>query len=161
MDRGNIDDATPSLSVHATPSLSVHMGQGAADEPERCLEHHGEHRVEDGGREVLYRADQLQPGVVDQHVRARGGEFGGVQVHEVEYVRLDTAVEALGLLGQRLQADGIPVDGSHLGAGGREPQRAGAADAAGCTGDEGGTATEVEQGATGVERAWGAVMSRP
>lgn len=102
--------------------------------------------MEDGGREVLDRADQLQPGVVDQYVRARGGELGGVQIHEVEHVRLDAAPEALGLPGQRLQACGIPVDCSHLGAGGREPQRAGAADAAGSAGDEGGAATEVEQG---------------
>lgn len=62
---------------------------------------------------------------------------------EVEHVRLDAAAEASGLLGQRLQACGVPVDGSHLDAG-----------------DEGGAATEVEQGAREVERAWGAVMSR-
>ncbi|GAA3291626.1 hypothetical protein GCM10020295_08890 [Streptomyces cinereospinus] len=88
----------------------------------------------------------MQPGVVHQHVRTGGRGLGGVQVGEVEHARLDAAGQARRPLGQRLQAGLIPVDRSDLGAGGREPQGAGAADTAGGTGDEGRAAAEVERG---------------
>lgn len=59
-----------------------------------------------------------------------GGVLGGVQVGEVEDVRFDGAREVLRLLGELRESGGVHVDRSDLGPGGRQPQRAGAADTA-------------------------------
>ncbi|GAA3785464.1 hypothetical protein GCM10023083_21920 [Streptomyces phyllanthi] len=88
-------------------------------------------------------ADQPESGVVGEDVGARGGEFGRVQVGEVEDMGLDGAREVPGRPGQAgewVEAFGVPGDGPHLGSGGGEPQRAGTADTSGGAGDEGRTA---------------------
>ena len=142
MDGGDVDDPAPPLRVH--------VRQRAPDQPERRFQHHGEHGVEDVRRELLDGPDQLQPGVVDQDVGAGGGRLGRVEVGEVQdaAVRRRPASPAA-CRGEGVEALGVPVDGPDLGPGGREPQRTGAADAAGRAGDECGTAAEVEVDRTG------------
>ena len=96
---------------HPPPALLVHVRQGAADQPERRLQHQPEDVGEPVDGELVHRRDVLQAGVVHQDV---DGEVE--RVDRLEVGQVDGDGRAADLLGHRLGGLGVAVDHEDVGA---------------------------------------------
>ncbi len=114
------------------------MRQRLAHEAERRVDHHPLELLERVGREVGQRRHVLEAGVVDQHVDVDVERVDRRAVGEVGHHR-----PAAGLGRDRLGRLRVAVDDQHLGPGRRQPQRAGAPDAAAATGHQCGASGQV------------------
>jgi PAS domain S-box-containing protein len=129
--RGDVD--------HPAPAPLVHARQDGPGQPERRLEHHRQHGREPLRRELLDRGHVLEAGVVDQHV---GGQVEAVEAGRIDQVG-DQGLPAE-LAGDPLGAFAVEVQDGDQGPGRGQPARAGLADAAGRTGDQGRPALQID-----------------
>jgi hypothetical protein len=91
------------------------VGQDAAREPERRLQHHAQDQGETVGVELRHRGDVLQPRVVDEHVDGRQ------RVHRVEVGQVaNDGLHAGHVVRDLLDARLVAVDGVHERTVGRE-----------------------------------------